>query len=82
VSVVADTLPAIHNAPATLFKAVDLIQFEDAAGAVQVHVWRDDPAQTDYSVDVDRFNSSPLALVIADVTIRNAIGQDIMRAAA
>jgi len=47
-----------------------------------IHVWRDNPAQTDYSVDVDRFNPSPLALVIADVTIRNAIGQDIMRAAA
>jgi hypothetical protein len=47
-----------------------------------VHVWRDNPAQTDYNVDVDCFNSSPLALVIADITVRNSIGQDIMRAAA
>lgn len=47
-----------------------------------VRVWRDNPAHTGYTVDVDLFNSSPLALVIADVTVRNAIGQDIMRAAA
>lgn len=31
-TVVADTLRAIHNAPATLFEPGDHIQFEDAAG--------------------------------------------------
>jgi hypothetical protein len=33
-TVVADTLRAIHNAPATLFSSGDLIEFEDAAGSV------------------------------------------------
>ena len=47
-----------------------------------VRVWRDNPAHTGYNVDVDLFNSSPLALVVADITVRNAIGRDIMQVAA
>ncbi|WP_421869011.1 hypothetical protein [Pararhizobium sp.] len=47
-----------------------------------VEVWRDNPAWTKYRIHIDLFNDSPLALVVADITVRNSIGQDIMRAAA
>lgn len=47
-----------------------------------VHVWRDNPAMPDYTVDVDVFNSSELALVVADITVRNVIGRDIMASVA
>lgn len=47
-----------------------------------VHVWRDNPAMPDYTVDLDVFNSSELALVVADITVRNVIGRDIMASVA
>jgi hypothetical protein len=47
-----------------------------------VEIWRDNPAWTKYRIHLDLFNESPLALVVADITARNAIGTDMLRAVA
>lgn len=43
-----------------------------------VAVWRDNPIYSQWRVHIDVFNSSDLALVVADITVRNVIGRDIM----
>jgi signal peptidase I len=55
---------------------MELYRCERTGGTV--HVWRDNPAMPDYTVDVGVFNSSKLALVVADITVRNAIGREIL----
>lgn len=45
-------------------------------------IWRDNPAYPKYRIHLDVFNESALALVVADITARNAIGLDMMRVAA
>lgn len=47
-----------------------------------VELWRDNPAWTKYRIHIDVFNESPLALVVADITARNAIGTDMLRSVA
>lgn len=47
-----------------------------------VAVWRDNPIYSQWRIHIDVFNASELALVVADITVRNSIGKDIMRAAA
>jgi hypothetical protein len=44
-----------------------------------VEVWTDNPAGTKYRIHIDLFNGSQLALVVADITARNAIGTDMLR---
>ncbi len=44
-----------------------------------IEMWRDNPAWTRYRIMLDMFNQSRLALVVADVTARNAIGVDMMK---
>ncbi|WP_275783126.1 hypothetical protein [Pararhizobium gei] len=47
-----------------------------------IEMWRDNPAWTRYRIHLDLFNERALALVVADITARNAIGTDMLRAVA
>lgn len=45
-----------------------------------VRMWRDNAAyQNEYDVKLEHFGRNPLALVVADITAKNAIGMELLR---